>query len=442
MQDITSPLDNLPLEILYSLMKFMDGCDLYLFSMTCRRLYTMISNSEELWDDCYALSVPQIHRALLQPPVPSYWAFSEPMSRRFIYLCVVVKNRRTINDMDSVIEVMRKNTHSEGLLLIASYIIRRLTFTPPECKPTYKDKVSRNRLYFGQNGAIGLLLDLLSQDQLSCATLMSAILCALNNLCCNIGRNCRIIIREDGISTILNIMKKYSSDVSVLDYGSAVLANISREIKGDWTDLIVSEGINLTKKLLESEVLISIDSIVSGVDLVAVLAKTNSRFRKSFGREVLPLIKDLLVKHKDEPSLVMSCSRALLEFFHCPDNNSLVEELDLIPQLLNRLENERDNTLAFYIISALNSLFWKKTVSGKDYFYRYVTIVIDRLKKGLVEKKFELPVALILGNIANHDADNLKLIKSFQISKIMLEVIKKHPNGHEKYHHIINLFKE
>jgi len=53
-----------------------------------------------------------------------------------------------------------------------------------------------------------------------------------------------------------------------------------------------------------------------------------------------------------------------------------------------------------------------------------------------------LPVALILGNIANHDADNLKLIKSFQISKIMLEVIKKHPNGHEKYHHIINLFKE
>jgi len=122
--------------------------------------------------------------------------------------------------------------------------------------------------------------------------------------------------------------------------------------------------------------------------------------------------------------------------------NSLVEELDLIPLLLKRLENERDNTLAFYIISALNSLFWKKTVIGKDYFYKYVTIVIDRLKKGLIEKKFELPVALILGNIANHHADNLILIKSFQISKILYEVLKKHTNGHEKYHHLLHLFKQ
>jgi len=203
------------------------------------------------------------------------------------------------------------------------------------------------------------------------------------------------------------------------------------------------EGVNLTKKLLESDSIISVDSIVSGVDLFSILAKVNSRFRKSFGRVVLPLIKDLLVKHKDEPSLVMSCSRALLEFFHCPDNNSLVEELDLIPHLLNRLENERDNTLAFYIISALNSLFWKKTVNGKDYFYRYITIVIERFKKGLVEKKFELAVALILGNIANHDADNLKLIKSFQISKVLSDILKKHTNGHEnKYHHILNLFQQ
>jgi len=386
-------------------------------------------------------SVPQIHRALLQPPVPSYWAFSEPMSRRFIYLCVVAKNRRSINDMDSVIDVMRQNTHSEGLLLISSYVIRRLTFTPPECKPSYKDKVSRNRLYFGQNGAIQLLLELL-HDQFNNADLIAAVLCALNNICCNISRNCRTIIREDGITTILKAMKNYSSDVSVLDFGSAVLANISREIKGDWTELIVSEGVNLTKKLLEGEMTISVESIISGVDLFAILAKTNSRFRKSFGRIVLPLIKDLLVKHSGESSLVMSCSRALLEFFHCPDNNSLVEELDLIPLLLKRLENERDNTLAYYIISALNSLFWKKSVNGKDYFYKYITIVIDRLKKGLVEKKFELPVALILGNIANHDADNLKLIRSFQISKMLYEVLKKHNNGHDKYQHILHLFKE
>jgi len=380
---------------------------------------------------------------LLQAPVPSYWAFSEPMSRRFVYLCVVAKNRRSMNDMDSVIEVMRKNTHSEGLLLIASYVIRRLTFTPPECKPSYKDKVSRNRLYFCQNGAIQLLLSLL-QDQFDNANLIAAVLCALNNLCCNVGRNCRTIIREDGITTILKAMKNYSYDVSVLDYGSAVLANISRELKGDWTELIVSEGVNLTKKLLEGEMTISVESIVSGVDLFAILAKTNSRFRKSFGRIVLPLIKDLLIKHSDESCLVMSCSRALLEFFHCPNNNSLVEELDLIPLLLKRLENERDNTLAFYIISALNSLFWKKTVNvnGKDYFYKYVTIVIDRLKKGQVEKKFELAVALILGNIANHDADNLKLIKSFQISKILYDVLKKHCNGHEKYQQILHLFKE
>jgi len=366
-------------------MQFMDGRDLYLFSMTCRKLYSMISNSEELWDNCFALSVPQIYRALSQTPVPSYWAFSEPMSRRFVYLCVVAKNRRSINDMDSVMEVMRKNTQSDGLLLIASYVIRRLTFAPPECKPNYKDKVSRNRLYFGQNGAIPLLLELL-QDQFKSSNLMAAVLCALNNICCNAGRNCRAIVRNDGITTILKVMKQYESDVSVLDYGSAVLANISREIKGDWTEIIVSEGVTLVKKLLESE-LSSIESIVSGVDLFSILTKTNSRFRKIFGRVVLPLIKDLLVKHKDEPSLVMSCSRALLEFFHCPDNNSMVEELDLIPLLLNRLENERDNTLAFYIISALNSLFWKKTVIGKDHFYRFLTIVIERLKKGLIEKK-------------------------------------------------------
>jgi len=115
--------------------------------------------------------------------------------------------------------------------------------------------------------------------------------------------------------------------------------------------------------------------------------------------------------------------------------------LDLIPLLLNRLEIEKDSSLVFLLISALNSLLWKKTVVGKDHFYRYVSIVVERIKKGFCEKKLELNVALILGHLAHHDEENLKLIKSFQVSKILSDVIKK-SNPPEKYSHILRLFQE
>jgi len=167
-----------------------------------------------------------------------------------------------------------------------------------------------------------------------------------------------------------------------------VLSNISREIKGHWMDLIITEGALLTKKLLEIDptTSYSIDSIISGVDLFALLAKNKVEFRKSYGGIVLPLIKDLLIKYKDERNLVISCTRALTEFFKCSDI-FVVEKLDLMSQLLNRLENEKDTTLAFFIITALNSLFWKKIVNGKDSFSRYVTIMVDRLKKEFRRKR-------------------------------------------------------
>jgi hypothetical protein len=366
-------------------------------------------------------SLPQIHKALLQPPVPSYWAFSEPVSRRFLYLCMNCKNRRCFNELDSVLDVMRMSSNT-SVLLTTCYVIRRLTYTPPGCKNKYKDKISRNRMYFGQIGMIGLLLELL-QDQFNSAPLMSVVLCAINNICCNTARNCRNLVRDRGVNAILQIMKKYPSDISVLDYASAVLANISREVKGDWIEIIVTEGVNLTKKLLESDVT-SIESIVSGVDLYALLANRLSTFRKTYGEIVLPLLKDLLVKKTEHNGVVNACTRALVEFFKCSDNQPLVEQLDLIPLLLNRLEIEKDSSLVFLLISALNSLLWKKTVVGKDHFYRYVSIVVERIKKGFCEKKLELNVALILGHLAHHDEENLKLIKSFQVSKIISYVIK------------------
>jgi hypothetical protein len=366
-------------------MKIMDGRDLYLFSMTCRRFNTMISNSEELWDNSYAVSLPQIHKALLQPPVPSYWAFSEPVSRRFLYLCMNSKNRRSFNEMEAVLEVMRMTTNT-SLLLTTCYVIRRLTYTPPGCKNKYKDKISRNRMYFGQIGMIGLLLDFL-QDQFNSSSLMAAVLCALNNICCNTARNCRNIVRDGGVNSILQIMKKYPSDISILDYASAVLANISREVKGDWIEIIVTEGISLTKKLLEADTTTSTESIVSGLDLYALLANRLSNFRINFGGMVLPLLKDLLVKKKEHTSVVIACTRALVEFSKCLDNQQLVEKLDIIPLLLQKLEIEKDSSLVFLLISALNSLLWKKTVVGKDHFYRYVSIVVEKFKKGFGEKK-------------------------------------------------------
>jgi len=147
------------------------------------------------------------------------------------------------------------------------------------------------------------------------------------------------------------------------------------------------------------------------------------------------------VKYKDT-GLYLACTRALVEFFKCSDNHKLVQELDLIPLLLNRLEVEKNNSLVYLLISALNSLLWnKKNPEEKDHFIRYLSIVAERFKKGFGEKKLELSVALILGHLAHHDEENLKLIKSFQISKILSDVIKK-SNPPEKYNHILNLFKE
>lgn len=289
---------------------------------------------------------------------------------------------------------------------------------------------------------IGLLIDILEDlEKYNSAPLMASVLCAMNNICCNTARNSRAIVKDNGASVILQVMKKYPTDISVLDYASAVLANISREVtKGEWIETIVNEGVNITKKLLEADVNAPIESIVSCIDLYALLAKSHHSFRKTFGGIALPLIKDLLVKYRDT-SLYLACTRALAEFFKCSDNYKLVQQLDLVPLLLNRLETETNNSLVYLLISALNSLLWNKTSDGKDHFLRYLSIVVDRFKKGFGEKKLELSVALILGHIAHHDAENLKLIKSFQISKMLADIIKK-SNPPEKYNHILNLFKE
>lgn len=439
MQEIISSITSLPEEILYLIMKILDGRGLYLFSMTCQSVYYMIEKNEELWENCYALGLPEIHRGLLQPPKTNYWAFSEPKSRRFLYLCMGAHKDIYFNEIDSILEVMQNNSSRSGPLLMGCYVMRRLTYTPPAgCKEEYKNQIIQNRLYFGENGAIELLLKLL-EDSFNSVDLMAAVLCALNNICCT-GINCHRMIKEGGVHAVLQVMKKYSSEISVLDYGSAVLANISREDKGPWIDFIIAEGgASLAKKLLETNATSppSNDSIISGLNLFALLAKNNAQFRKSYGGIILPLIKDLL--HKEERDLVISCSRALTEFFKCSGIHLLVEELDLISVLLYRLENETDSSLAFFIITALNSLFWKKTVNGKDSFSRYVTIMVDKLKKGS-GKKEELPVAITLGNIAHQDENNLKFIKSFQVSKILSEVIKQ--SSPSKYNHILHLFQD
>jgi len=117
-------------------------------------------------------------------------------------------------------------------------------------------------------------------------------------------------------------------------------------------------------------------------------------------------------------------------------------QIQLTTMLLKRLEEEKDSTLAYSIIFALCFIFWKKTSEEKENFRKFVTIAIERLKAGLEEARFQLGVAIILGNFASYDDEHLKFIKSFNVSKLLSDAIRKHAKKPGKYAEILHLFEE
>jgi len=339
--------------------------------MTCN-LFSVLSQDEELWKSAYHLSLPKTHCALMQPPPPEYWKFSDPPNRRFLHLSMsyFYNNIQIIplSELDLIMEVMRMNSHNQELLLVVCYVIRRLTYTPPGCSQEYRTEMAINRKGFGEKEVVPLLLQIL-EDKYENSTLIAAALCALNNIACDVEVNCRAIVQHGGIKAIVRSMRKYNSIVPVLDYGSSALANITREIQEhEYLEDILIEGVELAKKLFTHNKAAA-SNVVSGLDLFTVLARHNYEFRKEFGATALGLVKELLLKYKDENNLTSGCCRAIHEFCKSSDENrQLAMQIQLTSMLLERLEEEKDSTLAYSIIFALCFIFWKKNQRRKRKF--------------------------------------------------------------------------
>eukprot|EP01125_Pyxidicula_operculata_P017745 TRINITY_DN6251_c0_g1_i3.p1 TRINITY_DN6251_c0_g1~~TRINITY_DN6251_c0_g1_i3.p1 ORF type:complete len:305 (+),score=38.64 TRINITY_DN6251_c0_g1_i3:63-977(+) len=288
-------LESLPDEVMHLILSWLNGADLYFFSMVSKK-YSIMCMGEEMWKNAYCVTLPNVHIALSQPPTPEYWSFSKPSNRRFVYLATLSRQKlekelaqevdtqrtdddngnkteiKNVSEIDIVMDIMKNNMEDESLILTVCFAIRRLTYTPPGCKPGYRAEMASNRESFGKyKVAIYLLKVLESYEKHS--NLVSASLCAINNIACDVEPNCKMIVDNQGVKTILKAMREYPTCVSVLDYGSSALANIAREVQVQQNiNEIIEEGVSLAQLLFHLDEAAA-SNVVSGLDLFTVLAK-------------------------------------------------------------------------------------------------------------------------------------------------------------------------
>eukprot|EP01125_Pyxidicula_operculata_P021112 TRINITY_DN8010_c0_g1_i2.p1 TRINITY_DN8010_c0_g1~~TRINITY_DN8010_c0_g1_i2.p1 ORF type:complete len:254 (-),score=25.54 TRINITY_DN8010_c0_g1_i2:66-794(-) len=218
----------LPHEVAYQIMSLMNLEDLFIFSMVNKESYMLAAN-DRLWGGAFKRDLPKIYLSFNQFPIPEYWKLSDFGSRLVAYQIMKEKNQNVHLPEEVVVMNVLKNCNSRLVFLYGCFIIRRLTYAPPDCSEQYQLEVAQNRNTLGENDVVDLLLGLV-KDTAADEALMAAAICAINNIASD--HNCQQILNQGGINLILNSIDRYPEDVPVLDYSASAIANIIREING------------------------------------------------------------------------------------------------------------------------------------------------------------------------------------------------------------------
>jgi len=325
------------------------------------------------------------------------------------------------------------------MLLTGCYLLRRLTYTPAECSEEYQNEMTINRNILGQYHAVEILLKILNDAQEEPA-LIAAAICAINNVACDY--NCERIVQGLGIQAIIKSMKKYPSKVAVLDYGASALANIMREIQDENSvSLIVADIDSILSLFHLSEA--HPKNLISVLDLCTVIARQNTDFCVKFGPQVLPLVKDLLVKnvpHCNHNLLFITCL-TIHEFCNHSENRKIALSLALAPMLLDVVDKIEETNILYSVFLALCFMLWENADKYKDDFERFVSLAIQKMKQNEQDTKLQLGLAVILGNYAAHNSSHWQFIKSFDIAPLLARAITNFAENPDTYEDLFTILE-
>jgi len=99
-----------------------------------------------------------------------------------------------------------------------------------------------------------------------------------------------------------------------------------------------------------------------------------------------------------------------------------------------------DPGLAYSIFFALCFIFWKQANEQREQFAEFVSLAVKMLQENRDDSRFQLGIAIILGNFASNDHEHHLFIRSFNVNHILCEAILKHAKRPEKYSEILQLF--
>lgn len=204
-------------------------------------------------------------------------------------------------EITEVLDILKKY-ENRTIVLAATYIIRRLAFFPPCSSMEYINEIEMNRMQFGKEGAIDMLLSYL-EKWADDRDVVEKSICALGNISL-VTPNLKELTQKNGIDISTKFFFKYQDDPQVFDYSSFVLQQLAAHSQ-DNIEKIYSHGVVdvLMKKLCQPECPSIV--FVAALELMAQLCK-DSQIRCNVVNKVLPVVKSSLTKYQTDANGLFS----------------------------------------------------------------------------------------------------------------------------------------